>query len=548
MADSPSSPASPRPDPLPMPEPPPPDPASDVSRRSSRWKLLLWNLVAISMLFVLLECILYAMLWAPKLHDVAPDFLKHAAARSYNLHDRTLIHGHSQWDPELTYTLRPNSEAVVENREFSMTVRSNRLGLRDDDASLEGPEIIVLGDSFAMGYGTEHGETFAAQVEATTGLKVLNAGLESYGTTRQVQLFNRRLDRSKLRFLVVQYCNNDFEENLSYFEYGANLPTLPEADYQEIVERYLADRRFRPFKYLRQALVAWRTDLKLWFSVDPVDAKTAELLHVRHAQSFLKTLSRLEVPSPDVQLVVLDLWDASDQFYMRRRALRLGLAFDSHLFAQAVRQELAEGDYPELLESMQLVDTSTLITADDFYRIDGHLRPSGHQKIGEVLNRIVQGEAAPALPERDFASTAEERQAQIQTELLPPEVTRSRLDCPQQVYVGAELTEFQIPVEVHNDSPFWWPSLSVVPGAGPIRLRSHLLNLDGSMATPDYPGAVAALSEPVAPGGSLQVDVTVEAEHFPDDDAVLHLDLVQEGAFWFGDHHGQACRVRLDRW
>src|SRR5262245_57014930 len=54
----------------------------------------------------------------------------------------------------LGYTLRPGS-CTFSGPEFSNRFDVNRLGLRDDEKSLDAPEIIVLGDSEAMGWGVD---------------------------------------------------------------------------------------------------------------------------------------------------------------------------------------------------------------------------------------------------------------------------------------------------------------------------------------------------------------------------------------------------------
>ena len=107
----------------------------------------------------------------------------------------------SQYDPELFYTLKPGS-CFFSGREFNNQYFINSLGLRDDEESLKAPEVIVLGDSVAMGWGIEQNETMAQQIEAMAGLKVLNAGISSYGTVREMKLLNR-LDLSRVKYLVI---------------------------------------------------------------------------------------------------------------------------------------------------------------------------------------------------------------------------------------------------------------------------------------------------------------------------------------------------------
>src|SRR5690349_19547199 len=86
----------------------------------------------------------------------------------------------AKYDSQLTYTLKPGS-CRFSGREFDTTVTINSLGVRDDEQSLNAPQIFVLGDSIAMGWGVQDDETFASLVEKETGIKVLNLAVSSYG-------------------------------------------------------------------------------------------------------------------------------------------------------------------------------------------------------------------------------------------------------------------------------------------------------------------------------------------------------------------------------
>ncbi|MGO8056386.1 hypothetical protein, partial [Rhizobium leguminosarum] len=50
------------------------------------------------------------------------------------------------------------------------------------------------------------------QIEKISGLRVLNAGISSYGTAREIELL-KQLDTSALKFIMIQYCSNDDAEN-----------------------------------------------------------------------------------------------------------------------------------------------------------------------------------------------------------------------------------------------------------------------------------------------------------------------------------------------
>ena len=62
-------------------------------------------------------------------------------------------------DASLTYTLKPGLFSFS-NIEFETQYHVNHMGLRDDEESLNNPQIIVLGDSQAMGWGVEQKREF----------------------------------------------------------------------------------------------------------------------------------------------------------------------------------------------------------------------------------------------------------------------------------------------------------------------------------------------------------------------------------------------------
>ena len=93
----------------------------------------------------------------------------------------------AQYDPELTYTLRPG-RCRFQSRYFNTWIEANRLGTRDDERSLSGPEVIVIGDSESMGWGVEQDELYSEIIEQESGRTVLNLAVSSYGTARELQL------------------------------------------------------------------------------------------------------------------------------------------------------------------------------------------------------------------------------------------------------------------------------------------------------------------------------------------------------------------------
>ena len=92
-------------------------------------------------------------------------------------------------DPVLSYSLRENASAVHREADFQVTVHTNALGLRGEPASREKAadayRILVVGDSFAFGFGVEDGEALPARMAAELsrtrpGVEALNAGVPGW--------------------------------------------------------------------------------------------------------------------------------------------------------------------------------------------------------------------------------------------------------------------------------------------------------------------------------------------------------------------------------
>ena len=77
-------------------------------------------------------------------------------------------------DGVLGYAHRPDWETVHETEEFRVTVRTNALGLRGGPSAAKKARdtyrVLVIGDSFAFGFGVEDDQTFAAVLGCSSGV------------------------------------------------------------------------------------------------------------------------------------------------------------------------------------------------------------------------------------------------------------------------------------------------------------------------------------------------------------------------------------------
>jgi hypothetical protein len=222
-----------------------------------------------------------------------------------------------------------------------------------------------------MGWGVQQDETFPRVLARGAGLKVLNAGISSYGTVRELKLLDR-LDTSQLKTLVVQYHDSDMVENFAFREHGGMLPVMSAAQYQATVDWYQARQGYWPGKYM-SGLFMKLTGLE---TPDPNAPRMPALSSLEEATLFIDVLARgSRVPLDNVKLIVLE---ASEQIRPPR----------SFLANVAVVSRGAH--QPPPIRRLHALDVAPLLEEDDFYDLDDHLRASGHAKIGRALAGVIQ--------------------------------------------------------------------------------------------------------------------------------------------------------------
>ena len=209
----------------------------------------------------------------------------------------------ARYDDTLTYTLKPGS-CVFSNTEYSNEYSINSLGVRDDEAALDKPETVVLGDSIAMGWGVEQHEAFPKVYERITGSRTLNAGISSYGTARELMLLER-IDRSALKHLIIQYHENDFAENKQFA--SGEWRTLSREQYQATVQKHAEMQRYFPGKHTINMLVLLRNAV-VGASATGANSAAASRSWEEEAEIFLQvlSLSPVELAAYDITVIALE--------------------------------------------------------------------------------------------------------------------------------------------------------------------------------------------------------------------------------------------------
>lgn len=276
----------------------------------------------------------------------------------------------NQYDPKLGYLYKKNTVGSFSQWEFSsQTIRTNTLGLRDDNLSGIHPEIIALGDSYTTGWGVNQDESFPELLQQSLHRKVLNAGISSFGTVRESVLL-QQLPLDSCKLLILQYCINDITENKTWADsLTKGHPYAPSFDKHEYPLRQTynkASGMYFPFKYVLNTTKKALQFLFLPRSKHDPFFKYTEQPVDEHLIYFHKTLQYLQQHYKGA-IVVISLSDSP--------------SFDEKFIQKAQTLNVP---------AVYFLNVRNVLAKEDFYLIDGHAKASGHKKIAQTLAQFIQ--------------------------------------------------------------------------------------------------------------------------------------------------------------
>ena len=335
-----------------------------------RLRFLVWLFSLPVIVFGAAELFFAILVHTPSVFPILPAKLKSIVSDIYWHTEVNVIQfseACSQYDQELSYTLR-RGRCQFSNPEFQTDVIVNSAGLRDDQASLRAPEVIVLGDSQAMGWGVEQSETISEQLERLSGKKVLNAGQSSYGTVRELLLL-RRLDLSQLEYIVLLYSFNDYFENARFLEQGEYRQLITSNEmYEQIADNYSEVQRYRLLKYLAY----------LFRRVREGTLKESPKVEDHSPQNEFDALYAVlsEFTPPAAAHATLILGEVMDPMHERARAGR---------FVAAV-EGFAELPYNRVVP----INFDSTHTSENYFQMDRHLNKRGHRALAKIVAHHLQ--------------------------------------------------------------------------------------------------------------------------------------------------------------
>jgi hypothetical protein len=122
-----------------------------------------------------------------------------------------------KYDSLLGWIHEPGQEGIFETPQFRTVVRINEDGLRDRRHSYESQNdierILVLGDSFAWGYGVEESERFSQVLEKSLDVEVINAGVSGYSTDQELLWYRSEGIKYETDLVILVLAGNDVGDN-----------------------------------------------------------------------------------------------------------------------------------------------------------------------------------------------------------------------------------------------------------------------------------------------------------------------------------------------
>jgi len=238
------------------------------------------------------------------------------------------------------------------NAEFSTTLNFSADGRYTGDKPA-GSGIAVIGDSHAMGWGVHDEETFSAELQSLSKRPVYNLAVSSYGTVREVLRLELSGVLSKVDTLIIQYCDNDIEENQH------NLISGTEENRRKF-ERITQGEKSQT-SLLRVIAEAYGYALRAPYNGLKSPKPPADFSP--HYQAFMKVLAQ----HPELK---------------EKRIL----VFYTNAHGRQFQGFPAGRD--KQLANVEFVDLG--LAASDYYRIDDHLTPAGHKKAAQQLFDLLQ--------------------------------------------------------------------------------------------------------------------------------------------------------------
>lgn len=299
----------------------------------------------------------------------------HYSAREFYIyHGRAILQfevGAIEYDEQLLY--RPRDGVFhFNNYEFSTTIKSLN-GHRVNPYLQSQADVVILGDSFAQGWGVNDQDTVASVLTRDYGIKTLTYGVSSYNTARELFSFRRALSNGTLRrptHLVIFYCTNDYTENDYFLNHGVKTYTADDFMTQTKRSEEYTSKRSLTVGPLMGHIKSLRDGYQKWISTisreldygnlyDP-DPPTTYAEQVRAFKAVLEVNIDI-LDGLKITVVSFKGWGGKDEFGSALAAV------------------------PQLAGSNSLNVIINPVPDRDYFPLDGHMNEAGNRFLAGIL-------------------------------------------------------------------------------------------------------------------------------------------------------------------
>ena len=294
-----------------------------------------------------------------------------------------------QTSEELIYSPIINSICFQNNYEYLIKLEfgkySNRL---DEQGFVNKPNILVLGDSHAMGWGVSNKEIFTSILNKE-GFKTINLSVSSYGTARELLKMKRWAKKNSNEFknvhtVIIQYCQNDISENKKFLENPKQFITNSRKEIKNFKNKlgiknkyhlsYKGTIKYRNYgfiikKYYSNLLNSFNKKLNIGNSKRQAFSQNNQS---SHAKLFFNVLNNYSDLIKGKRIIVF----VSNGYGIRNNQISKELI---------EYYELNPVDYLDYFTVLSPKDTLLKVNSDSYYLIDDHISPIGHSRLGYSL-------------------------------------------------------------------------------------------------------------------------------------------------------------------
>jgi hypothetical protein len=316
-----------------------------------------------------------------------------------------------EFDARLGWKNSPGRHGRYTREEFSYDLNINSLGMRYREVSMQKParktRIAVLGDSFVWGIGVSDQDRFTEQVEEMTGGKyeLLNFGVSGYGPIQHYLMFDEIVKGFSPDVVLITFClGNDFADNVFWKRYGYYKPYVRETGGPDVV---IAGYPLpRAGEFFDGAPMGWLTNHSRLYTLGLAGLKRvlASVQYFGQAGLVGADESERDIYFPSQSASAGHFADSMAAInekllaQIREKAVKSSVKlavvvaptkceYGACFAGEEARNMRARDRLLQTLRELdiQVIDKTEVMGISDFWKTDGHWRPSGHAKIADGI-------------------------------------------------------------------------------------------------------------------------------------------------------------------